>query len=142
VIVAVAADTSKTPLFTLEERLTMAQEVFAKQKKIQVEAFHGLLVDYADQRGAKVLLRGLRAMSDVEYEFQLALINCKMQRDIQTIFLMTDYRWLYLSSTIIKASARLGGDVRGLVPDASYRRLREKFGLPYVPPPDDGEAAS
>ncbi len=132
VVFAVANDTPKTPLFNTEERVAMAREVFADQEKVQVEAFSGLLVDYAEQRGARVILRGLRAVSDFEYEFQLALLNRKMKRDIQTLFLMTDYQWLYISSTIVKAAARLGGDIKGLVPDPVYRRLREKFGFPYA----------
>ena len=131
VVVAVANDTPKTPLFTIEERVSMAAEVFAGNPKVQVEPFSGLLVDYVDRRGAKVILRGLRAVSDFEYEFQLALMNRKMKRHIQTLFLMTDYQWLYISSTIVKAAAQLGGDIKDLVPDTIYSRLREKFGYPY-----------
>ncbi len=131
VVVAVANDTPKTPLFTIEERVAMAAEVFAGNAQVGVEPFSGLLVDYADRRGAKVILRGLRAVSDFEYEFQLALMNRKMKRHIQTVFLMTDYQWLYISSTIVKAAAKLGGDIKGLVPDPIYARLREKFGYPY-----------
>ena len=138
VVVAVANDSPKAPLFSIEERVGMAKEVFSDQSKVQVEAFSGLLVDYAEQRGAKVILRGLRAVSDFEYEFQLALLNRKMKRDIQTLFLMTDYQWLYISSTIVKAAARLGGVIKGLVPDSVYRRLREKFGFPYAL--DEGES--
>jgi pantetheine-phosphate adenylyltransferase len=131
VVVAVANDTPKSPLFTIEERVAMAAEVFAGNSQVEVEPFSGLLVDYADRRGAKVLLRGLRAVSDFEYEFQLALMNRKMKRHIQTVFLMTDYQWLYISSTIIKSAAQLGGDIKGLVPEPIYARLREKFGYPY-----------
>lgn len=131
VVVAVANDTPKNPLFTIEERVSMAQEVFAGNPKVIVESFSGLLVDYVDRRGAKVILRGLRAISDFEYEFQLALLNRKMKRHIQTIFLMTDYQWLYISSTIVKTAARLGGDIKDLVPDSVYSRVREKFGYPY-----------
>lgn len=131
VIVAVANDTPKSPLFTIEERVAMAQEVFAGNPKVEVEPFSGLTVDYADRRGAKVILRGLRAVSDFEYEFQLALMNRKMKRHIQTVFLMTDFQWLYISSTIVKAAAQLGGDIKDLVPDNVYSRLRKKFGYPY-----------
>jgi pantetheine-phosphate adenylyltransferase len=109
----------------------MAQEALEGVGSITVEPFSGLLVDYAERRGAGVILRGLRAVSDFEYEFQLALMNRKMKRHIQTVFLMTDYKWLYISSTIIKAAASLGGDIKGLVPDNVYRRLREKYGYPY-----------
>ena len=131
VVVAVALDTPKSPLFPIEERVAMAQATFADNPKVRIEPFSGLLVDYVDRVGAKVILRGLRAVSDFEYEFQLALMNRKLKRHIQTVFLMTDYQWLYISSTIIKAAAQLGGDIKGLVPDPVYVRLREKFGWPY-----------
>ena len=131
VVVAVANDTPKSPLFTIEERVAMAQEVFKGDTNVQVEPFSGLLVDYVDRRGTNVILRGLRAVSDFEYELQLALMNRQMKRHIQTVFLMTDYRWLFISSTIIKAAAQLGGDIRNMVPDHIYRKLREKFGYPY-----------
>jgi pantetheine-phosphate adenylyltransferase len=127
IVVAVAADTGKATCFSLEERLAMAAEVFAGDPLVEVESFTGLLVDYADRRGIRVLLRGLRATSDFDYEFQLALMNRKMRRHIQTVFLMTDYQWMYVSSTTIKASARCGGDIRDLVPDKVYIRLCEKF---------------
>ncbi len=131
VVVAVANDTPKSPLFSIEERVNMAAEAFRDSPQVTVEPFSGLLVDYVDRRGAKIILRGLRAVSDFEYEFQLALMNRKMKRHIQTLFLMTDYQWLYISSTIVKAAAQLGGDIKGLVPDNIYMRLREKFGHPY-----------
>lgn len=131
VVVGVAVDTPKQPLFTLEERVRMAEEALSGQDNVIVEPFSGLLVDYAERRGASVILRGLRAVSDFEYEFQLALMNRKLKRHVQTVFLMTDYQWLYISSTIIKAAASLGGDIKGLVPDTVYRRLREKYGYPY-----------
>jgi pantetheine-phosphate adenylyltransferase len=131
IVVAVANDTPKTPLFTIEERVAMAQEVFLDHPNVRVEPFSGLTVDFADRHGARVILRGLRAVSDFEYEFQLALINRKMKRHIQTVFLMTDYQWFYISSTIVKAAAQIGGDVKGLVPDSIYNRLREKYGYPY-----------
>lgn len=131
VVVAVASDTPKTPLFTIEERVAMAREVFQNNPRVRVEQFSGLTVDFADRLGAKIILRGLRAVSDYEYEFQLALINRKMKRHIQTLFLMTDFQWLYISSTIVKAAAKIGGDIKGLVPDSIYIRLREKFGYPY-----------
>lgn len=126
IIVAVAMDTPKIPMFTLAERLEMLEEVFAPEPRVVVESFEGLLVEYARSKGARVILRGLRAVSDFEYEFQLALMNRKLARNLQTIFLMTDYKWLYISSTIIKEAARLGGDIHGLVPDAVVRRLKEK----------------
>jgi pantetheine-phosphate adenylyltransferase len=128
ITVAVAKDTTKKTLFTLEERVFMAQEFFAHEPRVTVEGFEGLLVSYVEQKGAHAILRGLRAVSDFEYEFQMALMNRRLSRNIQTVFLMTDYRWLYISSTIIKEAAKVGGDVRGLVPDAVYLRLSEKYG--------------
>lgn len=127
VIVAVADNTPKAPLFSHEERVDMAREAVGDAPDILVEPFSGLLVEYVVQRGADVILRGLRAVSDFEYEFQLALMNRRLRREIQTVFLMTDYQWLYISSTIIKAAASHGGDVEGLVPDNVLRRLREKY---------------
>jgi pantetheine-phosphate adenylyltransferase len=132
IVVGVANDTAKIPLFTIEERVAMAQEVLAGQDNVEVQSFSGLTVDFADHLGASVIVRGLRAVSDFEYEFQLALINRKMKRHIQTVFLMTDYQWFYISSTIIKAAAKSGGDIRRLVPDPVYHRLREKFGYPLA----------
>ncbi len=117
VVLAVAISTPKVPLFSVEERLDMAREVFSDEPRIIVEPFDGLLVDYAARRGAGVILRGLRAVSDFEYEFQMALMNRRLHRSIQTVFLMTDYKWMYLSSTIIKEVAKNGGNIKGLVPD-------------------------
>ena len=131
IVVAVANDTPKNPLFTIEERVAMAQEVLEGHSNVEVQSFSGMTVDFADRLGATVIVRGLRAVSDFEYEFQLALINRKMKRHIQTVFLMTDYQWFYISSTIVKAAAKIGGDIRGLVPDPIYSKLREKFGYPY-----------
>ncbi|MDR2695052.1 MAG: pantetheine-phosphate adenylyltransferase [Deltaproteobacteria bacterium] len=128
VVVAVAAETPKNPLFSLEERVQLAREAIGDgDPGIEVESFDGLLVDYVVKRGSRILLRGLRAVSDFEYEFQLALMNRRLRREIQTVFLMTDYQWLYISSTIVKAAAGLGGDVHGLVPACVERRLREKY---------------
>lgn len=131
VIVAVANDTPKSPLFSITERVAMAEEVFKDEPQVTVEPFSGLLVEYAERRGCHVILRGLRAVSDFEYEFQLALMNRKLKKHIQTVFLMTDYQWLYISSTIVKAAGKLGGDIKGLVPDNVYRKMREKYGYPY-----------
>ncbi len=132
VVVAVADNTPKAPLFSHEERVAMATEAVADVPGAVVEPFTGLLVDYVAQRGARAIMRGLRAVSDFEFEFQLALMNRKLRRDIQTIFLMTDYQWLYISSTIIKAAASHGGDVEGLVPDNVFKALHEKYALGQV----------
>ena len=93
-----------------------------------MDAFDGLLVDYVVQMKTNVILRGLRALSDFEYEFQMALMNRKLNRDVQSVFLMTDYKWFYTSSTIIKEAASLNGDISGLVPPMVSRKLKEKFG--------------
>ena len=130
VVVAVAADTPKKPMFTLDERVDMAKAALADYgSAIVVEAFHGLLIEYVRKRGAGVILRGMRAVADFEYEFQMALMNRRLARNIQTIFLMTDYRWLYIGSTIIKEVVRAGGDVRGLVPDNVSQCLRRACGF-------------
>ncbi|WP_243546526.1 pantetheine-phosphate adenylyltransferase [Pseudodesulfovibrio tunisiensis] len=129
VIFAVANSTSKNTLFSIDERLELARKAFASEPRIIVEAFDGLLIDYVNNRGAGSILRGLRAVSDFEYEFQMALMNRKLNRDIQTVFLITDFKWMYLSSTIIKDVARNGGDIRGMVPGCVVRRLFEKFGI-------------
>ena len=127
IIVAVADNTPKAPLFTLEERVQMVQEAAGDVEGVRVEPFSGLLVDYVQKRGAHIILRGLRATSDFEYEFQLALMNRKLAHKVQTVFLMTDYKWLYISSTIVKAAASHGGDVHGLVPDNVLKRLVAKY---------------
>lgn len=131
IIVAVANDTPKNPLFTIEERVSMAQEVFVGHPQVEVAQFSGLLVDYVERLDSRVILRGLRAVADFEYEFQLALMNRKLKRHVQTVFLMTDYQWLFTSSSIVKSAASLGGEIRGLVPDPVYRALRRKYGYPY-----------
>lgn len=129
VIVAVAEEVGKKgPLFSVEERVEMARRVFANDVGVTVERFSGLLVDYVAARNCNIIMRGLRAVSDFEYEFQMALMNRRLHRDIQTVFLITDYKWMYLSSTIVKEAARLGGDVRGLVPDEICEQLYERLG--------------
>jgi pantetheine-phosphate adenylyltransferase len=96
-------------------------------KNVRVDSFDGLLVDYVKVAGANVILRGLRALSDFEYEFQLALINRRLSRDVETVFLMTGYKWFYTSSTIINEAASLGGSVKGLVPEIVNQKLVEKY---------------
>ena len=127
IVVAVADNTPKFPLFSQEERVAMAREAVGDDDRILVEPFTGLTVEYAAKRGACAILRGLRAVSDFEYEFQLALMNRRLQRDIQTVFLMTDYQWLFISSTIVKAAASHGADIVGLVPENVCLRLMEKY---------------
>ena len=115
-IVLVAYNPNKKSLFSVEERIEMIEEVIRDCKNVRVDCFKGLLVEYVKGVGASVILRGLRALSDFEYEFQLALINRRLDRDVETVFLMTGYKWFYTSSTIINEAASLGGSVKGLVP--------------------------
>jgi pantetheine-phosphate adenylyltransferase len=127
IVLAVARDTPKQPMFSLDERVEMAGAVVGDNERVTVEPFSGLLVNYVEKRGAKVILRGLRAISDFEYEFQMSLMNRRMKRDVHTMFMMTDYKWLFTSSTIIKETVSAGGDVQGLVPDLVWEKLREKM---------------
>ena len=128
IIIAILNNPNKIPLFTIEERIEMIQEALKGMPNIEIDTYNGLLVDYAVEKGACVILRGLRALSDFEYEFQMALMNRKLNRDIQSVFLMTDYKWFYTSSTIIKEAASFGGDVSGLVPPIVNKKLKEKYG--------------
>lgn len=130
VIVLVAHNTSKAPLFSDEERIAMIREIFRGHRNITVEGFDGLLVDYARMRKASVVIRGLRAVSDFEIEFQMALTNRKMSGDLETIFLVPREQYSYLNSTIVREIARLGGDVSDFVPATVRRRLEKKFRLP------------
>ena len=130
IIVAVAQDSGKHPLFSLEERVAIVEEVFHGSKGIRVLPFTGLLVDFAVQHSAKIILRGLRAVSDFDYEFQMALMNRNLQESVQTIFLMSDLRWMYISSTNVRNIASLGGDVRSLVPASVIPHLRKAYALP------------
>jgi pantetheine-phosphate adenylyltransferase len=129
VTIAVASNPVKKTLFTLEERMEMIRESTKNDEKVFVESFSGLLVDYVASKNINIILRGIRALSDFEYEFQLSLMNRKLNRNIQTIFMMTDYRWFYISSSIIKEAASLGGSINGLVPDIVCKKLKEKFGF-------------
>jgi pantetheine-phosphate adenylyltransferase len=127
-VIAILNNPNKVPLFSMEERIQMIREVLKDQRHLEVDSFNGLLVDYVIQKKTNVVIRGLRALSDFEYEFQMALMNRKLNREVQSIFLMTDYKWFYTSSTIIKEAASLGGDVSGLVPPNVCKKLKQKFG--------------
>jgi pantetheine-phosphate adenylyltransferase len=128
IIVAVASNPAKVPLFSLRERTEMIQACISPdEQRIEVDTVSGLLVDFAYKRGARAIIRGLRAVSDFDYEFQLALMNRRIEREVETVFLMTGFRWIYISSSIIKDAARHGGDVSGLVPDHVCEKLRERF---------------
>jgi len=130
IIVAIAQNPQKNNLFTAQERLDMLRHLLASEARIEVDTFEGLLVEYCKRRNSNVIIRGIRAMSDFEYEFQLALMNRRLARDVQSIFFMTDYKWFYISSTIVKEAASLGGDIAGMVPSHVAQCLREKYNLP------------
>lgn len=130
VIIAILHNPGKKALFTVEERMQMLKDSTRHVKRIEFDTFDGLLVDYAKERGATAILRGMRAVSDFEYEFQLALMNRKLNRDIQTVFLMTGLRWIFTSSSIIKEAAQFGGDIEDMVPPVVNRKLKEKFCAP------------
>jgi pantetheine-phosphate adenylyltransferase len=126
VIVAVLINRDKTPLFTTDERVTIIREVFRGQADVEVDTFDGLLVDYAQRKGAHALIRGLRAVSDFEYEFQMALMNRRLNHHLETVFLMPAEQYTYTSSRLIKEVFMLGGAVSGLVPPVVEERLRQK----------------
>ena len=127
IIVAILINAEKSPLFTLDERVEIAREVFKDAPNVEVDTFDGLLVDYVDRRRAQVIVRGLRAVSDFEFEFQMALMNQRLNGRIETIFLMPAEQYTYTSSRLIKEVFRLGGKVHGLVPDMVEDRLRRKL---------------
>lgn len=128
VVLAIAADSTKKPLFPLEERKALAEKALASfGTKVRVTAFHGLLIDYVQSENSRAILRGLRAVSDFEFEFQMALMNRKLNDSIETLFLMPRGAYTYLSSTIIKEIARLGGDVSAFVPATVGVAMKEKF---------------
>ncbi len=128
VIVLVARNASKEPLFSAEERLAMAASVVRNIPGVHTDTFDGLLVEYARSHGATVLIRGLRAVSDFEYEFQMALTNRKLERAVDTVFLVPDERYTYLNSSIVREVARLGGNLSDFVPPLVRRRLVSKVG--------------
>lgn len=129
VIIAVAVNSKKDPLFDASERVAIIEKCFEDKKdRIEVvEISSGLLVDFAMKKNAKALIRGLRAVSDFDYEFQLALMNRKLVREVESIFLMTAFRWIYISSSMIKEVARNGGDVSDLVPSHINTLLKDKY---------------
>ena len=127
IIVAILTNPGKKFLFTLEERIQMLEVSMKKFSNVEIGTFDGLTVDYAAQRNAQAILRGLRALSDFEYEFQMALMNRRLNREIQTVFLMTGMRWIYTSSSIIKEAAQFGGSITGMVPPIVEKRIKAKF---------------
>ena len=129
-IVAIAENEEKRPLFSVEERIRMVKSCFKDTPNVIVDSFKGLLVNYVGKTNAKVILRGLRATSDFEYEFHMASMNRSLDTQLDTLFMMTSKDYFFVSSRTIKEVARLGGAVEGLVPDLVVRRLKEKFKLP------------
>jgi pantetheine-phosphate adenylyltransferase len=126
VIVAVLVNEDKKPLFTTDERVAMIRDVFRDRPHVEIDTFDGLLVDYGRRKRAHAIIRGLRAVSDFEYEFQMALMNRRLNHDLETVFLMPAEQYTYTSSRLIKEVFRLGGEVGGLVPTVVEERLREK----------------
>jgi len=129
IIVAILINAEKAPLFTTDERVEMARTVFQDQQKVEIDTFDGLLVDYMERRQANVIVRGLRAVSDFEFEFQLALMNRRLNSNIETVFMMPAEQYTYISSRLIKEVFTLGGRVHGLVPEIVEARLREKVSI-------------
>jgi pantetheine-phosphate adenylyltransferase len=127
-VVAVAVNAAKQPLFTVEERLEMLHAVVGKEPRVEIRAFNGLLAEFARGVGATVVVRGLRAVSDFEYEFQMALMNRQLNVDLETVFLVPDLGLTFLSSSLVREVARFGGDVRAFVHPAVERALRAKIG--------------
>ena len=128
VIIAVACENYKNTLFNLEERINLMTTVTKNLKNVVVDSFEGLTVEYCQKKGATAIIRGLRAVSDFDYEFQMALMNKKLNKNIDTVFLMTDQKYSYISSSIIKQVAQFGGCISGLVPEEVAQALSKKYG--------------
>jgi pantetheine-phosphate adenylyltransferase len=127
IVVAVLGNVEKKPLFTVDERLSMIRETFADRENVEADSFRGLLVDYARGRKATTIVRGIRAISDFEYEFQMALMNRRLAPSIETVFMMPAEDYSYVSSRLVKEVASLGGNISGLVPENVEKRLYEKL---------------
>jgi pantetheine-phosphate adenylyltransferase len=127
IIVAILVNAEKAPLFSMPERVEIAREVFGSYPNVEIDTFDGLLVDYVERRGAQVIVRGLRAVSDFEFEFQMALMNHRLNGQIDTVFMMPAEQYTYISSRMIKEVFSLGGRVDGLVPETVEDRLKVKF---------------
>jgi pantetheine-phosphate adenylyltransferase len=132
VVVAILENDAKTPLFSVAERIDMIRDIVGDDPSTAVRSFSGLLVDFARGVGATLIVRGLRAVSDYEYELQMALMNRRLTPSIETVFLMAKEEYSYVSSRLVKDVARLGGDVSGLVPEAIRRRLIERVGKEHL----------
>ena len=126
IVIGILLNLEKSPLFTVPERVSIAREVFREWPNVAVDTFDGLLVDYARRKDASVIVRGLRAVSDFEYEMQMALMNRRLNPDVETVFMMPAEPYTYVSSRLVKEVVALGGTVHGLVPDVVEARLRDK----------------
>ena len=129
IIVLVAYNPNKSYLFNVKEREQFIREIFSDNNGVKVDSHSGLLVDYLKSSGASVILRGMRDVSDFEYEFQMALMNRRQTREVETVFLMSGFKWFYSSSKLIKEVASMGGSVKGLVTDNVHRGLMEKYNI-------------
>ena len=127
-IVAIAVNPKKQPLFTIDERIDMFRKAIARYRRVRIEGFDGLLVDYVKRKKAVGIIRGLRAVSDFEYEMQMALMNRRLDSNIETVFLMPNEEYSFITATIVKEAASYGGDVSTLVPHLVVNKLRKKFG--------------
>lgn len=126
-IIAILVNPEKQPLFTVKERIALMKEVIPVNARVKIDQFHGLLVDYAEKRNARIILRGLRAVTDFDYEYQMALMNRRLAPEIETVFLVPAEQYTYVSSRLVKEISYLGGAITGLVPDAVEKKMREKF---------------
>ena len=126
-IVGVLINTNKTPLFTVEKRIEMIEESCSHIKNVEVDSFEGLLIDFMKKNKATTIVKGLRAVSDFEYEFQMALMNRKLNSKIETIFMMTNSEYSYLSSSLVKEVAKFGGCIKGLIPNTVEKEILKKF---------------
>lgn len=127
VAVVVAKDSPKSSWFSFEDRIEIVREIFSDQPNVLVDSFEGLLINYAKEKGFNVLLRGIRTVSDFEYEFQMSLANKTMESSIETYFMMTDSKYSFLSSTLIREIARLGGDISQMVPKIVQQKIKAKY---------------
>ena len=127
-IVAIVSNPNKSPLFSVEERAQMIREATANDERIEVDSFEGLLVDYVATTNTNVVLRGLRAVQDFEYEFEMAMMNRRLMPKLEIVFMMTDDAFFYISSSMVREVAKLGGDVKGFVPPQVYKHLQARYG--------------
>lgn len=126
-IVAVLENPRKNAIFSMDERVEMLNSIVGEYKNVEVDCFQGLLVNYVQKRNASIIIKGLRAMSDFEFEFQMALVNRKLSENVETLFMMTNNMYSYVSSSIVKEIAGYGGEIRALVPSQVYQRIKDKF---------------